>query len=228
MKKMMTVLITLMVLLSFVACQGNDNQANNSGSSSTTDTTVKKDTPTPEPVVSDSDTSVGELIVSVNPNSEETEGSTREADVLAAEKKMILDAAEAVITFMQENGEAKTLTEINKSREGAFKELLPESHHYFGFQKKVDGVWKIVAHGTNTDFVGIDVVIDSWADITGWKYHVELFELAAKANHGWVDNLVWQDPEWADNKKCLSSGYTRVFKLDGEEYWIYFGIWLEA
>lgn len=168
-------------------------------------------------------------ITSKNPNTMAVESRSRSAAKIESEKKLAEKFAEEFIDFVAKNSLENAFEEVTKARDGVFGSLLPETYFYLPVFKQVKEKSIIMAHGTNKDFVGVELNSDEAADISGWKFLKEAVIKAESENTNsvWVENVYWKDPSWADNNSARFSAYNRFFSSEGELYWIHYSIWLD-
>jgi len=174
--------------------------------------------------------SFAQSITVKNPNNPQG-GSTRDAQVVAAEKKLAVEALAAIDRMAKTEGIAKASAEINKGRAGAFGKLMPQGHFYLSvceFKTPTSAVF--VAHGTNPAFVGFEVPsLEIFKDNTGWNYAEALFQKAGSATNfdGVIEGILWTDPEWQKGKKAQMVAFNKVATYGQKKYWLYYAVWTE-
>jgi len=166
-----------------------------------------------------------------NPHVLKYTGSQRDATQVEAEMKLGRDLALLIEDYVRQNGLRKTVTELNKGRSGELGRYMPGSHFYLSFSVNQGERmhWKIIAHPTLPALVGYDVPdLGMIKDNTGWAYNAEMLELLAAnpTKIGLIENLIWSDPEWSSHT-CRMNAYTTIFPYEGNQYHLYYAVWLD-
>jgi uncharacterized protein (UPF0333 family) len=225
MKYLSAIILILIMVLSFTlsGCSKSDsgnaqpaeNQANTATSAQTDKAQQILEANARQPVV-----------VISNPNSMDLTTQPIADSELASEKKMVEELGEMIVDAVAKKGIDYAVEEVNKSRAGAFKaKIFPEKYFYLSFLQKIDGLWTIIAHGTSTDFIGVKIGLDTWADRSGWTYLKATEAKSTASNFIYTNNVYWSDPQWAGGELARFDAYSRFFQVDDNEYWVYFSIW---
>lgn len=164
-----------------------------------------------------------------NPKTMTLETKPRPVADVTAEDNLAKTCGQQFLEYAAKNGVSAALSEMTKSRNGAFANYLPKTYTYNAVLVKTGSLWKIVAHATSPDYVGLEVDLDKWKDLTDWLYLKEIvaqFE-AGKSNQVIAENIYWKDPGWAGEKVARFLAYNRFYTLEGNTYWMHNTTWVD-
>ncbi|MBN2533186.1 MAG: hypothetical protein JXB88_09860 [Spirochaetales bacterium] len=221
--KYLSILLVVILFLSFTSCgkqsSNTDNLANTESAKITKDDPVKNILEANK---------LKKLVTIKNPNTMKLDTTPRDAAVIKEEKKVFEQVAEKFLKYIADHSLDAALEEINKSSDGVFKSDLINVHFYLAILKKTgDQVDTIVAHATSRDFIGVEIKLNEWQDLTGWKYMNAISELSSETNRVWIDDVYWKDPNWVNGKPARFSGYNRFYNINNDRYWLHYTVWLD-
>ena len=137
------------------------------------------------------------------------ETKPRDAKVVEAEKQLCVEAAQAVVDYAKANGVEQAAAEVTKGVNDAFAKynIGPQFRIAIlqftnkGPQGEAGDFMIAKGHSLFTNMIGVTVLLDMFADISGWKYLFEYRKAAfSPPGKGWVNNPIWPDEFWAGNK----------------------------
>lgn len=214
--KYLTTFIIIILILTFTSCGKQRPVTDDTGKLETVK--IEKDDPVQKILDANK---LKNLMILNNPNSMDLETIPRDTATIAAEEKVIEQLAEKFLKYVAENGLDAALEEVNKAKNGVFKDDLVGPYFYLPILKKTsDRIYTIIAHATSRDFIGVELHLDKWSDLTGWKYINDAVQKVESGvtNAVWMNYIYWKDPNWANNKIVRLTVYERFYKVNNEDY----------
>ncbi len=134
----------------------------------------------------------------------------RDPQVVADEKKLLVKAAEAIAAYAQKHGIDQAADEMGKSKDGAFGEYCLGGQIRLNiFQFLSEDTILLKGHNLFLGMVGLEVSLEQFADLSGWKFLKDEREAAfSEQGKGWVTKQIFVDDFWpGDGKPHVADCY---------------------
>lgn len=223
MKHFLKFLLFLVSIGMLVGCGAQNNQVENVESTKETKTintgkVLEQNVP-------------GKLLKLANKNTMKLNTTLRGSAEIEKEKKAVEEFSEYFLEYIDKNGIEETLEEVNKSKDGVFKKYYVGPYYYLPICEKTDeDVYTIRAHATSRDFIGVELNLNNWKDLSGWTYIKDAAEHFEKGdtNRLWVNGVYWKDPNYLGGEKIQFSVYERFFKVENKTYLFHYVLFLSV
>lgn len=164
-------------------------------------------------------------------------GAPRPIETIEKETQAIVDAATAMLGLVNTSGLQQAIDELAKGGDGQFGRYVRDFPGIQSLQileitkvtngADIDAV-KVVG-STLRDYIGSEWIdLQKFPDLAGFIY-ITAFNEAVKTyqTSELLHEIVWADPNWANNAPCRHLTYTKNFTYQGKNYLVWNSIWLD-